>query len=33
MQTDFEFNSQSLNQKLADIESNIKNKFDQQVPN
>jgi len=33
MQTDFEFNSQSLNQKLADIESNIKSKFDQQVPN
>jgi len=33
MQTDFEFNSQNLNQKLADIENNIKNKFDQQVPN
>jgi len=33
MQTDFEFNSTSLNQKLADIESNIKSKFDQQVPN
>jgi hypothetical protein len=33
MQTDFEFNSQSLNQKLADIESNIKSKFDSQVPN
>jgi hypothetical protein len=33
MQTDFECNSVGLNQKLADIESNIKSKFETQVPN
>lgn len=32
-QTDFDFNSQSLNDKLALIENNVKNKFKECVPN
>lgn len=32
-QTEGDFNSQSLNQKLAMIENNVKSKFEQCVPN